>query len=152
IPGAAATFPGIEHRLEFVRTVRGISFYNDSAATIPDATVAAAMSFKDQVIVIAGGTDKELDFSVLSELKDRARKVYLLEGSASAKIADALHEAEVPFIGPFPSLKELMSSIMAEAGPGDIVLFSPGCTSFEMFLNEFDRGRRFKAMVEELPD
>ncbi len=148
----AASFPGIEHRLEYVRTVRGVSFYNDSAATIPDATVAAAMSFEKPITLIAGGTDKKLDFSSLAALKGKVNLVYLLEGSATGKIADALERSGINTNGPFSSLAELISSIISDAVPGDIVVFSPGCASFGMFLNEFDRGRQFKAIVGELKD
>lgn len=150
IVSAAATFKGIKHRLEYVRTVGGVSFYNDSAATIPDASVAAALSFEQDVVLIMGGTDKELDFSCLSALKGEAREVYLLQGSATGKIIEVFEEAGIRYNGPFSSLQELLSSIIKDAVSGDIVLFSPGCTSFEMFLNEFDRGDTYKAMVEDL--
>jgi len=152
IRAAAASFPGIEHRLEFVRTVRGVSFYNDSAATIPDATVAAARSFDVPVNIIIGGTDKALDFSCLAELEGRVSGIYLLAGNASGKITEILGRSGLRFTGPFSSLAELVSSIMKIAASGEIVVFSPGCTSFEMFLNEFDRGRKFKAIVEELAE
>ncbi len=150
IRAAAASFPGIEHRLEYVATIKGVAFYNDSAATIPDATVAAAGSFDKPVTLIAGGTDKELDFTCLAALKGKTRGVYLLEGSATAKIAESLERSSVISKGPFSSLDKLMSSIIDNVGPGDIVVFSPGCTSFGMFLNEFDRGRQFKTLVGEL--
>lgn len=152
IQTAAKTVTGLAHRLEFVRKVGGVSFYNDSAATIPDASVAAAASFNRQVILIMGGTDKELDFRPLEALKDTVREVYLLQGSATAKIVEELYRAGIPHSAPFASLTELLSSIMSHTEKDDIVVFSPGCTSFEMFLNEFDRGERFKSLVEDLPE
>lgn len=149
---AAATFPGIEHRLEYVASVRGVEFYNDSAATIPDATVAAVLSFDNPVTLIAGGTDKDLDFSCLSALKGKTRSVFLLEGNATAKMSEHLKRLGIPAVGPFSSLGTLIPSIMDNVETGDTVVFSPGCTSFEMFLNEFDRGNQFKRIVGELKD
>jgi UDP-N-acetylmuramoylalanine--D-glutamate ligase len=147
---AAARFKGIEHRLEFVKKARGISFYNDSAATIPDAVIAAVQSFSKPVILIAGGTDKELDFALFKTLREYVKAIHLLDGTATAKIVEVLQNSGTAFKGPFASLEKLFESIMQQAGSGDTVVFSPGCASFGMFKNEFDRGNKFKMMVQEL--
>lgn len=145
-----ATFRGIRHRLERVAVKRGVTYINDSAATIPDATVAAVTSFPGPVHLIAGGTDKELDFSVITTLP--AASVHLLAGSGTEKMIGRLEEIGVTYRGPFAGLEEVVADTVAIAEPGSIVLFSPGCTSFELFLNEFDRGDRFVDLVKKLPD
>ena len=157
-------FPGLEHRLELVRELRGVRFYNDSAATIPEAAAAALESLPPPVFLITGGTDKKLDFRPLAEAIQRAAGVYLLAGSGSDKLQALLETRGSSWEGPFDSLEQALSRAAAAAarasGPaggtalhgsaaqrGSAVLLSPGCASFEMFLNEFDRGRRFKALV-----
>ena len=145
-----ATFAGVEHRLEFVRTLNGVEFYNDSAATIPDATIAAVDSFDRGVTLIAGGTDKELDFGLFAGLGRSTKGIYLLAGDATDKMTAVLDAAGVPYRGPFSSLEILMECIMREQRAGDIVVFSPGCASFGMFKNEFDRGTKYKTILKEL--
>jgi UDP-N-acetylmuramoylalanine--D-glutamate ligase len=145
-----ARFKGIEHRMEFVRKYRGITFYNDSAATIPEATLSAVRSFTTPLRLIMGGTDKELNFQCLKGAANEPRQIYLLDGSAGEKIKTVLRDAGVTWKGPFSSLKEAFESAVRDASRGDSIILSPGCTSFGMFLNEFDRGRQFKALIEEL--
>ena len=148
-------FPGIEHRLEMVRSWRGIRFYNDSAATIPHATVQALKSLPEAVVLITGGTDKNIDFSPLAEVAATPKAIILLEGTGTEKIRAILDGAGVRYEGPFRSLKDALEAgvararVLAENGEASL-LFSPGCTSFGMFLNEFDRGRTFKEMVAGL--
>ncbi len=148
----AASFSGIEHRMELVRTINGVSWYNDSAATIPDATAAALKSLSScgRVHLITGGTDKKLDFAPLDAVWDIPASIHLLEGSASTHMQSELIRQEIPFFGPYNNLHNAVQSAYIQSAPGDIVLFSPGATSFGMFLNEFDRGRCFKALLEEL--
>ena len=155
IRGALAEFPGVEHRMEMFRTWRGIRFYNDSAATIPHATVQALKSLPAPVVLIAGGTDKNIDFTPLGETARAPCATVLLEGTGTAKIRVVLDAQGVPYRGPFGSLPEAVEEAIAraEAAAGDSpvsVLFSPGCTSFGMFQNEFDRGRKFKEVVLSL--
>ncbi|MCK4540909.1 MAG: UDP-N-acetylmuramoyl-L-alanine--D-glutamate ligase [Spirochaetales bacterium] len=145
-----ARFKGIEHRMEFVRKYRGITFYNDSAATIPEATLSAVRSFTTPLRLIMGGTDKELNFQCLKGAANEPRQIYLLDGSAREKIKTVLRDAGVTWKGPFSSLKEAFESAVRDASRGDSIILSPGCTSFGMFLNEFDRGRQFKTLIEEL--
>ena len=140
-----------------VRTWRGIRFYNDSAATIPDAAAAALNSFEEPIFLIAGGTDKNLDFRPLRSSLALPRAIYLLKGTAFEKFKSNLSAQNLHFHGPYNSLGEAFAGAVAEAlsatqeGESPVVLLSPGCASFGMFLNEFDRGGEFKKMVEELP-
>jgi UDP-N-acetylmuramoylalanine--D-glutamate ligase len=146
-----AQFPGLEHRLELVRERRGVRYYNDSAATIPEAAAAALESLPPPVYLIAGGTDKNLDFGPLAGAARRAAGLILLAGTGTRKLRVLLDAAGAPYQGPFDSLAEAVERAADAAPPGSSVVLSPGCTSFGMFLNEFDRGRRFKALVEGLP-
>jgi len=144
---ALARFPGIEHRLEFFHEENGIRFYNDSAATIPEAVAAALSSFDRPVILLAGGTDKNLDFTPLAEAAHLAGRILLLAGSGTDKLIPLLRERNLPFEGPFANLAELVAAARSIAVPGDRIVFSPGATSFGMFTNEFDRGNRFREAV-----
>ena len=147
----AAAFSGIEHRMEMVRELNGVCWYNDSAATIPDATAAALKSFSGRVHLITGGTDKKLDFAPLDEVLRLPASIHLLEGSASVHMQERMRAQHLPYFGPFDNLQAAVESAFEQAAPGDSVLFSPGATSFGMFLNEFDRGRCFKQLLADLP-
>ncbi|AEF85177.1 UDP-N-acetylmuramoyl-L-alanine--D-glutamate ligase [Treponema primitia ZAS-2] len=138
------TFPGIEHRLEFFHEARGIRFYNDTAATIPEAAAAALEAFDRPVVLITGGTDKNLDFSCLAKAAVKAKALVLLAGTGSEKLRSLLDQAGIPYRGPFGTVDEAVKSALEAAEAGDVVALSPGCASFGMFLNEFDRGRRWK--------
>lgn len=150
VAAGAAEYPGIEHRLELCGRAGSVLFYNDSAATIPEALTAAVKSFTTPLLLITGGTDKVLDFSVFAEAAPLPRGIFLLEGSATVKIRSLLDGMGIPYRGPYDSLEAAVRAAAEAAAPGDSVLFSPGCTSFGMFLNEFDRGRRFKDLVARL--
>jgi len=143
-------FPGIEHRLELAAEIGGVRYYNDSAATIPQATAAALDALDPPIILITGGTDKNLDFQALCESIDRAERVILLRGSATEKMQALFNESSISYEGPFPTLEEALRRAASRAIPGASVLFSPGCASFELFLNEFDRGRKFKQLIQGL--
>ena len=145
-----ATFKGIEHRLELVAQVKGIRFYNDSASTIPQATVCAVRSVPGPILLIAGGTDKELDFASFRDVVPLIQGTYLLAGSATDKMAPIFREMGSPFAGPFDNLDRALAAAVNDAPQGSAVLLSPGCTSFEMFANEFDRGRQFKKLVGDI--
>jgi len=144
------SFTGIRHRLEIIKTVKGVSFYNDSAATIPHATAEAVKSFNQPVHLIMGGTDKKLDFSILKPVLEKPKEIYILSGSAFPKIEALLAAADVPFKGPFESLSSAVESAFSAADSGDAVVLSPGCASFGMFLNEFHRGDEFVRIVQNL--
>jgi UDP-N-acetylmuramoylalanine--D-glutamate ligase len=152
VRAALAAFPGVEHRLELFREWEGIRFYNDSAATIPHATVQALKALPDPIVLITGGTDKNIDFRPLGETARTPRAIVLLAGTGTEKIRAVLDMQGVRYEGPFGSLSEAVEVGIAQAraamtDQGVSILFSPGCTSFGMFLNEFDRGRKFKETV-----
>ncbi len=155
VQAGLASFPGVEHRMETFHTWNGIRFINDSAATIPHATVAALRALEGPVVLITGGTDKNIDFSPLRDVLAIPRAVVLLAGTGTEKIRPLLQEQRIAYDGPYDSLAKAVETAVsraraASAEEGASVLFSPGCTSFGMFLNEFDRGRKFKATVREV--
>jgi UDP-N-acetylmuramoylalanine--D-glutamate ligase len=160
VRAALARFPGVEHRLEMFLERDGIRYYNDSAATIPHATVQALKSLAGPVVLIAGGTDKNIDFAPLAEVARAPSAIVLLAGTGTQKMQAVLEEAGVRPEGPFDNLRDAVQAAVARAsalaggasshGGGASILFSPGCTSFGMFLNEFDRGRKFKEIVGAL--
>jgi UDP-N-acetylmuramoylalanine--D-glutamate ligase len=142
------TFQGVEHRLEFVAQINGVTFYNDSKATNVDATLKAIESFPGSLIVILGGKDKGTSYAELREpLRQRARLVLLI-GAAAEKIASQL-EGAVPMehAGTLGRAIELAAE---RARPGDTVLLAPACASFDQFENYEHRGRVFKELVAKL--
>ncbi|MDR3336149.1 MAG: UDP-N-acetylmuramoyl-L-alanine--D-glutamate ligase [Treponema sp.] len=149
-------YPGIEHRLEFFHEAGGVRFYNDSAATIPEAAAAAINAFDTRLILLTGGADKNLDFSPLvravsrADAENRLGALILLAGTGSAKLRPLLEGAGIPCCGPFDDLDKAVLAAGELAKNGDAVVLSPGCTSFGMFLNEFDRGRKWKDAVKRL--
>ena len=141
-------FRGLEHRLEPVATVRGVSFINDSKATTVDATLKALAGFTRPVVLILGGKDKGSDFRPLRKAVRRGVKAVVLVGSAREKIREALAGA-VPLIEA-DTYPEVVRAARAAAAPGDIVLLAPACTSWDMFRNFEERGRVFKREVRRL--
>ena len=142
-----SSFKGIRDRLELVAEKNGMEFYNDTTATIPEAVVAAVMSFGKGTRLIAGGTDKELDFEIFSQLDGRTEMIYLLDGSATGKIIPVLEKNNIPYKGPFSSLEKAFTSAVSDSSENERLLLSPGCASFEMFKNEFERGDVFRKLV-----
>ncbi len=140
-------FGGIPHRLETVADINGVRCVNDSAATMPQAAAAAVDSFPGPVRLIAGGTDKDLDFTGVSHALRKTAGIYLLEGNATPRFQRAADEAGVSCNGPYGSLKEAVDAGLKDAEPGDTLLLSPGCASFGMFRNEFDRGDQFRELI-----
>jgi UDP-N-acetylmuramoylalanine--D-glutamate ligase len=151
IASSLGGFPGMEHRLEFFHEAGGVRYYNDSAATIPEAAAAAIDSFDCRVVLVTGGADKNLDFSPLVtaayRARDRLAAIVLLAGSGSEKLRPLLDAAGLKYRGPFDDPDSAARTAAAEACPGDAVILSPGCASFGMFLNEFDRGAKWKEAV-----
>ncbi|PRR52399.1 UDP-N-acetylmuramoyl-L-alanine--D-glutamate ligase [Borreliella burgdorferi] len=145
-------FKGIEHRLEFVKLVQNVMFYNDTASTIPESTVLSVKSLKtkdNRINLIVGGTDKELDFLSFSKIADIVRTWILIRGSATVKIINILEKSSIQYFL-FDSLRDAVNYAFKISSPGDIVLFSPASASFELFNNEFDRGLQFKNLVNNL--
>ncbi len=168
---------GVPHRLEkfldfSCSNGRKVVFFNDSCATVPEAAVAAVQSFEQRVVLIAGGTDKKLDFLPLAKCLDPAfnsrrflpYEIYLLAGTGTDKLLPLLNERNIKYEGPFDSLKvllEVLKASLTSASNEKIygrvysdtwlpVVFSPGATSFGMFKNEFDRGNVFKSLVKTI--
>jgi UDP-N-acetylmuramoylalanine--D-glutamate ligase len=148
LPEALDSFTGIAHRMELVRTLEGIEWINDSAATIPEATIAAIKSFDSSILqVIVGGTDKKLDFKELAQVLSSVKNIHLLAGSGTNLLTPYLDRAGIAYLGPFQTMEEAVSSAQKHSNPGDRILMSPGCASFEFFQNEFDRGNQFRDLV-----
>ena len=165
-------FPGIEHRLEFFHESEGIRFYNDSAATIPEAAAAAIAAFDTysrtdsgsgagsgreagqisagSLVLVTGGTDKGLDFTPLAAAAVKAREIILLAGSGTEKLKNLFERDGIKYRGPFDSVDGAVKAVLEAAVKGDSVVLSPGCTSFEMFKNEFDRGTKWKEGVKQI--
>jgi len=152
IRGALSSFPGIEHRLEFFHEAKGLRFYNDSAATIPEATAACieALTSQAPLVIVTGGTDKNLDFLPLAKTAGKAKAVILLAGTGSEKLIPLLGEEGVSYSGPFDDLDKALLCAIEKAGNNGIIALSPGSASFGMFLNEFDRGKKWKEAVLRL--
>lgn len=142
------SFPGLEHALELVREHQGVRFINDSKGTNVDATIKALESFEEPILLIAGGRDKGGDFTKLRELVRRRVKRLILIGEAASRIEQALDGFDR--ISRAASLAGAVNLAAQEAQPGDVVLLSPACASFDMFLDYQDRGRQFKALVNRL--
>ncbi|MFA6391428.1 MAG: UDP-N-acetylmuramoyl-L-alanine--D-glutamate ligase [Patescibacteria group bacterium] len=146
----AENFKGVQDRLEFLRKLKGKEFCNDSAATIPDATVAAIKSFNGNLILIAGGVDKQLNYNQMAiEIKKRVTFLSLLPGSATEKLKPLLIKKKVKFIES-ESLKRAVDIAYKYDLNDATILFSPGAASFNMFKNEFDRGEKFRIIVKGL--
>ena len=142
------TFPGLEHRLEFVREIGEVTYVNDSKGTNVGAVVKSIESFTNPVILIAGGRDKAGDFTLLRDLVKEKVKALVLIGEAREKINQALGNFTETFMA--TDLKEAVQISRSIAVKGDVVLLSPACASFDMFIDFEDRGRQFKKIVMEL--
>ena len=144
-----ATFPGLEHALEIVRERRGVRFVNDSKGTNVDATLKALESIDQPIWLIAGGRDKGGDFSRLAQAVSRRVTRVILIGEAAPLLRQAWEG--VATLTEAATLREAVDCAAQGASPGDVVLLSPACASFDMFADYQDRGRQFKALVHALP-
>ena len=143
-------FPGIPHRMEFFHECCEIRFYDDTCATIPEAAAAAITAFEKAPVLVCGGTDKNLDFTPLALAAKNAKALILISGSGTDKLKILLDRNRIKYHGPFDSLEAAAGGAMDAAAPGDNVVLSPGCTSFGMFLNEFERGNKWKEEIKKL--
>jgi len=141
-------FPGLEHRLEFVREKNGVTYINDSKGTNVGAVVKSVEGFTRPVILIAGGLDKGSDFSPLHDLFRQRVKLLILIGKAADAMARALGTATETVFA--KTLRDAVALASSRAKPGDVVLLSPACASFDMFKDFEDRGRQFKEAVHAL--
>jgi UDP-N-acetylmuramoylalanine--D-glutamate ligase len=144
---AVAAFKAVEHRLEFVASVRGVSYFNDSKATNVDATIKALESFPGRIHLILGGKDKGSDYAVLNPLlAERVKRVYTI-GAAAPKIESQIKGVSVTGSG---TLDNAVRQASQFATAGDIVLLAPACASFDQFVSYEHRGRVFKDLVRQL--
>ena len=148
----AREFGGVEHRIELVRTYRGVRYYNDSIASSPSRTIAGLRSFREKVILIAGGYDKHIPFDVLGPEIVEHVKLLVLCGATADKIRAAVENApgyepgkpEIRDVTPFTAAVEAARD---RAQPGDVVTLSPACAAFDQFKNFAERGKFFKSIV-----
>ncbi|MGH9760595.1 MAG: glutamate ligase domain-containing protein, partial [Blastocatellia bacterium] len=141
-------FKGVEHRIEFVETIKGVKYYNDSKATNVDSTVKSLEAFSGNIILILGGKDKGSDYAQLAHLVSERVKQIVLIGAASDKIASQLYGIK-PIVRA-GSMADAIAQSTRAAVSGDIVLLAPACASFDMFDNYEHRGRAFKDEVRKL--
>lgn len=148
----AATFGGVEHRIELVRELHGVKYYNDSIASSPSRTMAGLRSFSQKVILIAGGYDKHIPFDALGGEIVEHVKLLVLCGATAAKIRTAVENAEGyqpghPEIVEVTPFQKAVETARDRAVPGDVVTLSPACAAFDQFKNFAERGKTFKAIV-----
>lgn len=151
---AAEEFSGVAHRLEFVRELRGARWYNDSIATAPERTMAAVRSFEEPIVLMLGGRDKDLPWDVLADLIHQRVDHVVLFGEAAEKIEKAICDSK-PRKRTYSVIRvqHLHEAILKAAGvaeAGDVVLLSPGGTSFDEFKDFEERGEKFRLWVQEL--
>jgi len=152
---AAITFSGVEHRLELVHERRGVRWYNDSIATTPERTVAALRAFEAPVVLLAGGRDKHLPWEEMAALTWKKVRHLILFGEAAELIATAMHDPSLESSGPCHihqagSLERAVELASRLAQPGDVVLLSPGGTSFDNYQDFGKRGEHFRQLVRGL--
>lgn len=146
---AVKDFQSLEHRMEFVATVRGVEFINDSKSTNTNSTWFALESMNKPTVLILGGTDKGNDYSLLEELVTQKVKAIICMGVDNSKIINAFKD-KVPVIVETDSAKKAVNASFKLSTKGDVVLLSPACASFDLFKNFEDRGTQFKEAVKEL--
>jgi len=148
----ATSFTGVEHRLELVKDIGGVRYFNDSIATSPGRAIAALESFAEPVVLLAGGRDKHLPWDAWAQLVKTKVRTVVTFGEAAGLIEQELARANCAKSCAVraDSLKEAVKLASLAARPGDVVLFSPGGTSFDAFRDYEERGRQFKSLVREL--
>ena len=152
---AIRKFKGVEHRLEFIRQINDVKWYNDSIGTSPSRTIAGLNSFSEKIVLIAGGYDKHLDYEPIAKpIVDNVSKLILI-GATAPKIQEAVEkelskqEKEIPIYN-CTTLKQTVEKAKEVAKQGEIVLFSPASASFDMFKNFEERGNIFKELVNNI--
>jgi len=147
----AAQFKGVEHRIEYVRTLDGVKYYNDSIASSPSRTMAGLHAFAQKVILIAGGKDKGIPFDELGREICEHTKAVVLTGFTAEKLSASIkgaenYSADLPVIIT-EGFDEAVYAARKLAVDGDVVILSPACTSFDRFKNFAQRGETFKSIV-----
>lgn len=151
ITRAVFSFTGLKHRLELVRSLKGVEYYNDSFSTTPETAIAAIRAFIVPIILIAGGSEKGSDYTQLGkEISRSSVKTLILIGEMAGRIRQACQKAKFKgeIIFKPKNMKEIVDLSFKETTPGDVVLLSPACASFDMFRNYKDRGEQFKNYVQ----
>lgn len=152
---AITKFKGVEHRLEFVRNINGVKWYNDSIGTSPTRTIAGLNSYNEKIVLIAGGYDKHLDYTCIAEPIIKNVSNLILMGATADKIEQAvkaqleIDKKELP-IYRCNTLEECVNKANEVAKPDEVVLFSPASASFDMYKNFMERGQKFKDLVNSL--
>jgi len=146
---AVSNFHSLEHRMEFVATVRGVDFINDSKATNVNSTWYALESMQKNTVLILGGVDKGNDYELIADLVKEKVKAIVCMGTDNKKIIEFFKD-KVSTIVEVDSAKKAVNASFKLAEKGDLVLMSPACASFDLFKNYEDRGRQFKESVKEL--
>ena len=149
------SFPGVEHRIEFVKEINGVKWYNDSASSTPSRTISGLNAFNEEIVLIAGGADKNLDYTPIAKPILSKVKTLILMGQTAGKIFDSVKEEQEREnkeinIYMVNSLSQAVILAKRYATPGQVVLFSPASTSFDMFKNMYDRGQKFKDIVNKM--
>ena len=152
---ALKEFKAVEHRLEFVKEIGGVKWYNDSASSSPTRTIAGIEAFpNDEIILIAGGYDKNLDYTPIAKPIVKNVKSLILLGQTSKKIKTAVEKEQgnkkKVKIYECKSLEETIDKAKEIATSGQVVLFSPASASFDMFKNAYERGNKFKQLVKKI--
>ncbi len=152
IKEAVKTFTGVEHRSEIIATINGVTYINDTAATIPDAAIASIRAYERPIVVIVGGSDKNLQYAEFANVLMTAPKgVVFLKGGATDKILAEIRKRDATYS---PIIVETMQDAVMhaqqKASEGEVVLLAPGAASFGIFANEFDRGDQFRDSVQAL--
>lgn len=146
-------FPGLEHRLEHVATVDGVTYVNDSFSTVPETTIAAIESYSEPIILIAGGSEKKSDFTQMGQIIAQSTvKTVIVIGQMTGRICQALNDGgfKGKVITGLTDMHEIVKIARLNASSGDIVLLSPACASFDMFKNYKERAKLFKYEVINL--
>jgi len=150
IAAAVRTFPGVEHRIEFVREREGVAWYNDSKATNVDAAMKAIEAFDNRLWIVLGGKDKDSDYRPMAQALRGHVAAALLIGTAASKIADHLGPT-IPQVV-CGTIEAAVDHAALHAAPGDVVLLAPACASYDQFISYEHRGRTFKELVRALPE
>lgn len=149
---ALTSFTGLEHRLEFIRELDGIQYYDDSFGTTPETSIVALQAFQEPKVIILGGSDKGASYDALAEVITASNvRTTVLIGQQADHIRAALERAGYKnIVAGGETMSEIVHSARIAAYPGDVVLLSTGCASFDMFKNYIDRGNQFKSAVKAL--